>query len=111
MKASIELQICKLAKRAAAIKKMIDSFKNKNKDAIIKIEGVSYNFGPYQNVTKDEEDNDVITESEYGESILAILTTELSLIKTKIAELASQLEEEDSILDIINGIFKTVTQD
>lgn len=111
LKASIEVQICKLSRRAAAIKAMIDSFKNKNKDAIIRVGGVSYNFGSYKKIVKDEEGNDVATDSEYGEAILAIFTNELTLIKEKISELAAKLEEEEDAISLTNGIYTTIDRD
>ena len=111
LKASIEVQICRLSKRAAAIKIMIDNFKNKNKDAIIRIGGTSYNFGCYQNLKEDEEGKPIVEETEYGEVILGILTTELGLIKDKISELAALLEEEEDATTLGNGIYTTITQD
>lgn len=110
LKASIEAQICQLSRRAAVIKTMIDNFKNKNKDAIIRIGSVSYNFGCYQIIKKDEEGHETIEETEYGEVILGILTTELALIKAKIQELANLLEEEDDATTLGDGIYTTVTQ-
>ena len=110
LKASIEAQICQLSKRAAAIKAMIDNFKNKNKDAILRIGGTSYNFGCYQIIVKKDGEPDEIIETEYGEVILSMLTTELGLIKEKITELAALLEEEDDATTLGNGIYTTVTQ-
>ena len=110
LKASIEAQICMLSKRAAAIKAMIDNFKNKNKDAIIRIGGTSYNFGTYQITKKDEEGHETVEETEYGEVILGILTTELGLIKEKITELANLLEQEEDATTLGDGIYTTVTQ-
>jgi len=54
-KSSVEAQICKLSKKAAAIKKMIENFVEKNKNAIIKIGDASYNFGSYKIISKDEQ--------------------------------------------------------
>lgn len=110
LKASIEAQICMLSKRAAAIKGMIDNFKNKNKDAIIRIGSISYNFGPYQVIKKDEQGHETIEETEYGEVILGILTTELGLIKEKITELANLLEQEEDATTLGDGIYTTITQ-
>lgn len=59
-KTSIEAQICKLSKKAAAINRMIVNFEEKNKDAIIRIGDASYNFGSYT-VTKEDEDEPVVT--------------------------------------------------
>ena len=110
LKASIEAQICQLSKRAAAIKTMIDNFKNKNKDAIIRIGGTSYNFGTYEIIKEKPDGTKEIVETEYGEIILSILTTELGLIKEKITELAALLEEEEDAISLGNGIYGTVTQ-
>ena len=88
-KSSIEAQICKLSKKAAAIKKMIDNFTNKNKDAIIKIGEASYNFGSYVVIGKDGEGQKTEEDSAYGKKILAILNEELAAIKSKMQELAT----------------------
>lgn len=91
---STEAEICKLSKKSAAIKAMIENFEKKKKDAIIRIGGTSYNFGPYKITTKDgasvyEED------TEYGEKIMELLNSELEAIKTKLQELASELDSDD----------------
>lgn len=91
---SIEAQICKLSKKSAAIKAMIDNFENKKKDAIIKIGGVSYNFGPYKITTKDE-GSVYEEESEYGERIMELLVAELESIKAQLQELASELDGDE----------------
>lgn len=109
-KSSVEAQICKLSKKAAAIKKMIDNFTNKNKDAIIKIGEASYNFGSYVVIGKDEEGQKTEEDSVYGKTILEILNEELAAIKSKMQELATQLDEEDET-SIISSTEKTVTQD
>ena len=109
-KSSIEAQICKLSKKAAAIKKMIDNFTNKNKDAIIKIGEASYNFGSYVVIGKDGEGQKTEQDSAYGKKILAILNEELAAIKSKMQELATQLDQEDET-SIISSTEKTVTQD
>lgn len=108
-KKSIEAQICKLSKKAAAIKRMIENFSEKNKDAIIKIGDASYNFGSYKTISKDESGEKVEEDSVYGERILAILTDELAAIKEKLQELAAELDEED--IPTSGGTEKTVTQD
>lgn len=106
-KSSVEAQICKLSKKAAAIKKMIENFVEKNKNAIIKIGDASYNFGSYKIISKDEQGQKVEEDSVYGETILTILTDELAAIKEKIQELAAELDDED--LDS-SSIETTVTQ-
>ena len=92
---SIEAQICKLSKKSAAIKAMIQNFEEKNKDAIIKIGGTSYNFGPYKVVFKEGvTEYDEVTE--YGEIILEeLLKAELEKIKEKLQELAAELDDVD----------------
>ena len=105
-KKSREEQICVLSKKAAAINAMIEAFKDKNQDAIIKIGNVaSYNFGPY---FKDAESEEV---SEYGAMILLMLETELGYIKAKIAELAAEIGEEEPAPTSPFATLKTVTQD
>lgn len=91
---SIEAQICKLSKKSAAIKTMIDNFENKNKDVIVKIGGTSYNFGPCYNITK-EESTVYKDETEYAERFRTLLTDELESIKEKLQELASELDSDD----------------
>lgn len=107
-KTSIEAQICKLSKKAAAIKKMIENFVEKNKGVIIKIGEASYNFGTYKTITKDGAGQKVEEDSVYGETILNILTSELAAIKEKIQELAAELDDED--IDEGNNTETTVTQ-
>lgn len=106
-KSSIEAQICKLSRKSATIKKMIENFEEKNKDAIIKIGGTSYNFGAYKVFSKDEQGLPVEEDSVYGERILSILTDELAAIKAKIQELASELDDEEFLTSDTD---KTVTQ-
>lgn len=103
-KTSVEAQICKLSKKAAAIKQMIENFKDKNKDCIWKIGGTSYNFGAYQKIT--EEDGETVKEDTvYGPTILDILNQELAAIQAKIKELA---EEIDDVEVETSGIEHTV---
>ena len=51
---SKEAQICKLSKKSATIKKLIENYTEKNKDVIFKIGGVSYNFGTYKVYSKGD---------------------------------------------------------
>jgi hypothetical protein len=108
-KSSVEAQICKLSKKAAAIKKMIENFKEKNKDAIIKIGEASYNFGTYYTTSKDEAGQKSEEESVYGELVLSLLTQELAAIKAKMVELTTELDEDDSETEGNSGIESTVT--
>ena len=109
-KTSIEAQICKLSKKAAVIKEMITSFVDKNKDAIIKIDGVSYNFGGYKLITTGEGGSKTEEDSVYGDTILKILQDELAAIKAKMKELTEELDSNDEPTAITNSIEKTVTQ-
>ena len=106
---SVELQICKLSKKSAAIKKMIENFTEKNKDTIIKIGEASYNFGSYKTITKDEQGQKVEENSIYGETILQMLTDELAAIKEKMKELTEELDKEDDTSTLLSTE-KTVTQ-
>ena len=109
-KKSKEAQICKLSKKSATVKKLLENYVEKNKDVIFKIGGVSYNFGSYKVKLKDDQGEEVTEVSVYGERIRSILEDELHAIKEKIQELAADLDEddEDSLTD---GTDKTVTQD
>lgn len=84
---SIEAQIAKLSKKSAAIRKQLDNLINKNKSIVITIGNVKYNFGCYLNEEGET--------TSYAEKIEEILTAELEAIKTKITELASELEVSD----------------
>lgn len=91
---SVEGQICKLSKKASVIKNMIDNFDEKRKDAIIKIGGVSYNFGTYRLKVK-EDGNTFDDVTEYGEKIMEILVAELEKLKVEIQELAEQIDSDE----------------
>lgn len=102
---SVEAQICKLSRKAAAIKAMIEGFKDKNKDCIWKIGGTSYNFGTYQKVY--EENGETVKEDTvYGPTILSILNQELAAIQAKIKELAEEIDDEE--VETIGGVEHTV---
>lgn len=105
-KQSPEEQLCILSKKSAVISAMIDAYKNKNCDAVIKINGVtaSYNFGTYYDDVKEK------TISTYGKEILEILELELTAIKEKISELATQIGE-DTVETSYSAGLKTVTQE
>lgn len=107
---SVEAQICKLSKKSSIIKKMIENFENKNKDAIIKIGEVSYNFGSYKIISTDSSGEKTEEDSVYGETILEILTDELAAIKTKMVELTAELDAEDETTTTTSSTEKTVTQ-
>lgn len=106
---SKEAQICKLSKKSATVKKLIENFTEKNKDVIFKIGDASYNFGSYKVISKDEQGQKVEEDSVYGETILSILNDELAAIKEKIQELAAELDDDD--VSVSDETDKTVTQD
>lgn len=111
-KSSIEAQICRLSKKSAAIKKMIENFEEKNRDAILKIGDTSYNFASYKIITKGPEGAKVEEDSPYGETILTdLLKKELDAIKTKLVELTNDLEEEVGGDAINSGTEKTVAEE
>lgn len=96
---STEMQIAKLSKKSATIRKMIDNLVNKNKAIIIQLGcGASYNFGTYLNADKEETD--------YGKAVLEMLQAELEAIKAKIIELTGDLEVQD---ESSGGVEETVT--
>lgn len=107
-KNSVEMQICKLSKKAAAIKKMIENFTDKNKDAVIRIGEASYNFGSYVTLVTELSGQISEEESAYGEIILQMLNDELSAIKEKLKELTEELDSEEG--EEITSTEKTVTQ-
>lgn len=82
-------KICKLSRKANVITKMLENLETKKKDVIINIGGVSYNFG---NIDLDLGDGWI--DGSYAETVKKILTYELNLIKTKIAELAEEIGEQ-----------------
>lgn len=93
---STEMQIAKLSKKAAVIRKMIDNLVNKNKSIVISIGcGSSYNFGCYL----DKEGG----ETDYGKPILEMLQAELEAIKAKIVELTGELEVQDDNFGEVEG--------
>ena len=87
-KTSIEGKICKLSKKAAAVNRMIENLETKKKDFILKAGDTSYNFGNVDLEVENWEDGS------YADTALKVLKFELSLIKTKIADLSTQLGEE-----------------
>lgn len=87
-KTSTEGKICKLSKKAAVITTMIDNLETKKKDFIIRAGESTYNFGNVDLEVENWEDGS------YADTALKILRFELSLIKTKIAELSAEIGEE-----------------
>lgn len=84
-KTSTEGKICKLSKKAAIVSRMIDGLENKNKDFIMKVGDATYNFG---SVALEVDGWKAEEEKSYAETAIEILTFELGLIKSKIAELS-----------------------
>jgi hypothetical protein len=110
-KNSVESQICKLSKKSAVIKKMIEDFEDKNKDAILKIGASTYNFGSFSVITVEDDGSKSEDESVYGETILTdLLKKELEAIKTKLVELTSELEDEVGESTTVETTEKTITQ-
>ena len=96
---SVAQQICKLSRKANIITKMLENLETRKKDVIITIGGVSYNFG---NIDLDLGEG--WPDGSYAATVKTILEYELSLIKTKIAELATELgEEADNLTGGIEG--------
>lgn len=100
-KGSTSQKICKLSRKANIITKMLENLETKKKDVIINIGGVSYNFG---NIDLDLGDGWL--DGSYAATVKRMLEYELSLIKTKIAELAEEIGEEAAESD--SGIEGTV---
>jgi len=87
-----EKQICKLSKKASAIKQIIENLETKNKPCIVKSGAASYNLGSYK--TTDPEDPDTTIENEHIETILEILKAELETIKEEIKEASDKLTDD-----------------
>ena len=87
-----ERSICKLSKKAAALRSLIENIQDKNKPVIIKSSAVSYNLGTFK--TKDPEDPAIYIEDENIETIINILKAELEKIKEEIKELSDELVED-----------------
>lgn len=90
---TVEKQICKLSKKAATLRTLIENINEKNKSVIVKSGAVSYNLGEFK--TKDSTDPDITNEDESIESIIEILKTKLDAVKSKIKELSDEIEVGD----------------
>ena len=86
----VEKQICKLSRKAATLRTLIENLQDKNKDCIIKSGVVSYNLGPFK-VKEDEE----MVEVEAIGTIINILKTELEKVKEEIKELSDEIVVEE----------------
>lgn len=89
---------------------MIEGLKTKKKDFIIKVGDTSYNFGNIDLEVKEWKSTSEGKGNSYAETALDILEKELSLIKSKIAELATELGDEIDGISLL-GISKTVVDD
>ena len=87
----IERQICKLSRKAATLRSLIENLQDKNKDCIVKSGAVSYNLGPLK--VKDEEGEE--KENESIDTIINILKAELEKVKEEIKELSDEIVVED----------------
>lgn len=98
-KDSASQQICKLSRKASVITKMLNAIDTQKKDVFIATGGLTYNFG---NIDLDLGEG--WPDGSYAATVKRILNYELSLIKTKIAELAEEIGEE---VDDIDNIIET----
>lgn len=87
-----EKSICKLSKRAATLRTLIENITDKNKPVIIKSSAASYNLGSYKK--KDPQDPETTIADEQIETIVEILRAELEKVKEEIKELSDQLVDE-----------------
>lgn len=87
-----EKQICKLSKKAAAVRQLIENLEDKNKPLIVKSSAASYNLGVLK--TTDPDDATIEIENEHIQSVIDILKAELETIKEKIKELSDKLVDD-----------------
>ncbi len=87
-----EKAICKLSKKAAAIRQLIENLETKNKPLIVKSGAASFNLGAFK--TPDPEDATLEIENENIQSVIDILKVELEKIKEEIKELSDKLVED-----------------
>jgi hypothetical protein len=87
-KNSIEAQICKLSKKAAALNRMLDNLDNKKKDVIIKIGDTSFDFGNIDSEFEGWEDGS------YAATVKTIIEHQRGLIQAEIKKLADELDDE-----------------
>lgn len=87
-----EKTICKLSKKASAIRQLIENLEEKNKPLIVKSGAASYNLGSYK--TTDPDDPDTTIEDEHIESVIDILKAELETIKEEIKEASDKLTDD-----------------
>ncbi len=88
---TIERQICKLSKKAATLRTLIENISEKNKPVIIKSGAVSYSLGEYV-ANKGEE---LESEDESIGSIIEILKAKLEEVKTEIKELSDEITTDE----------------
>lgn len=86
-----EKSICKLSKKAATLRTLIENISEKNKPVIVKSGATSYSLGEFKTV--DSTDPDIINEDESIESIIEILKAKLAEIKEEIKTLSDELTD------------------
>lgn len=84
-----EKAICKLSRKAATVRQLIENLEDKNKALIIKSGAASYQLGVLKTTVDEEE----IT-NENVQTIIEILKGELEKIKEEIKELSDKLVED-----------------
>lgn len=89
-----EKSICKLSKKAAALRSLIENISEKNKPVIIKSAAVSYNLGCFRTKDPDDEGLGLDIEDENIDTIINILKAKLEEIKEEIKELSDELVED-----------------
>lgn len=87
----VEKQICKLSRKAATLRTLIENLQEKNKDCIVKSGVITYNLGPWK--VKDDQGETV--EVEAIATIITILKAELEKVKEQIKELSDEIVIED----------------
>lgn len=89
-----EKSICKLSKKAAALRSLIENISVKNKPVIIKSAAVSYNLGSFKTKDPDDEGLELLIEDENIDTIINILKAKLEEVKEQIKELSDELVED-----------------
>lgn len=86
-----EKSICRLSKKAATLRTLIENISEKNKPVIIRSSATSYSLGEFKTV--DSTDPDITNEDESIESIIEILKAKLTEIKEEIKTLSDELTD------------------
>lgn len=87
----VEKKICRLSKKAATLRTLIENISEKNKPVIVKSGATSYSLGEFKTV--DSTDPDITNEDESIESIIEILKAKLAEIKEEIKTLSDELTD------------------